>query len=182
MRPSTKYYAVIVIVLAIFLLLGYWLGGNTTVADAVMRGIQQLVDFDEGPLSIFLDIFLNNSIKALGITLFGFLFFLPITFFVIGNGLIIGIVVRVVWDEGGTVSLLAAGFLPHGITEFAAFLIASAYSLWLSIHFIRKLRFGDPFKPYFMAAMRVFLIWVLPLILVSALIETYITPVVMSWV
>jgi stage II sporulation protein M len=134
---------------------------------------------EKPPVFIFLIIFLNNSIKALVATVAGFFFGLFPLSFVFINGYLVGLVVYVKGIEIGFDKVLLL-LIPHGIIEIPAILLASSYGLWLGRQFYMKL-FRDekiPMGYLFLKAVKKCLKIVFPMLLIAALIETFVTPLV----
>lgn len=123
---------------------------------------------------IFLFIFLNNSVKAFLSLVFGFFFGIVPILFIFGNGELVGIVISVVAREAG-LKEIAFGLVPHGIFEVPAVIIAAGYGLWLGHRFYKRLRHKEPFKGAFKIAIKGYFKIVLPLLLIAALVETYVT-------
>lgn len=129
---------------------------------------------DISTFQLFLYIFLNNSVKAFLVVLFGFFFGIVPIFFVFTNANLIGLILAVFGPREGFVRV-ALSLLPHGIFEIPAVLMASGYGLWLGVKFFRKLRYGEPFAEAFRFSLRKYFLVVLPLLFIAALIEAYIT-------
>lgn len=125
-------------------------------------------------LLIFLFIFLNNSIKSLFVLFLGFFFGIVPLYFIAANGEIIGLVLGVSYQATGW-EKLAIGLLPHGIFEIPALIITSSYGLWLGIQFYQKLRYNKPFGPALNFVLWKYLRVILPMLLIAALIETFVT-------
>jgi len=123
---------------------------------------------------LFLFILANNSAKAFLVILFGFLFGIVPIFFVFTNAELIGVVIAVFGAREGFLKVVLS-LLPHGIFEIPAVLIASGYGLWLGVRFYRRLRYKEPFMEAFWFSMRKYFTVVLPLLLLAAFIEAYIT-------
>lgn len=154
----------------------FWAMLNTQQAISDLRDLSQSTSFI-GQVSVFwvfVLIFLNNSIKGFLSLILGFLFGLAPLYFIFINGQIIGIVVYIFTLKEGLWRVLLS-LAPHGIFEIPAFILASGYGLWLGYRFYRKLRYDEAFKPHFVLAMKKFAWIILPLFLVAAFVEAYIT-------
>jgi stage II sporulation protein M len=123
-----------------------------------------------------LAIFLNNGLKTLAVIVLGsFAGILPLTFLLV-NGYVIGIVLHASIESKG----LSAFFLaiaPHGAIELPAILLGTSIGLMLGAHGIRR-AFGKekrPLGPEVARGLRFFLIVIVPLLLLAALIEAFIT-------
>lgn len=123
---------------------------------------------------IFLFIFLNNSIKSFFVLFLGFFFGIIPIYFVVANGELIGLVLGVSYEASGW-DKLAIGLLPHGIFEIPALILTSSYGMWLGIKFYERLRFKKPFAPALNFVFWKYLRIILPMLLIAALIETFVT-------
>jgi len=125
---------------------------------------------------IFLIIFVNNAVKAFVAMLLGVLFGLAPVLFVVLNGMMVGMVVYVVGERIGIDRVIML-LLPHGIIEIPAILLACSYGLWLGRMFFEKLRGKDVSMNEMVGeAISKFVKTVVPMLLVSAFVEAYITP------
>jgi len=129
-----------------------------------------------GPVTTFLVIFFNNTIKTFVVLLFGvFLGILPLLF-VFTNGFILG-VIGYFFYSSAQLGQLALGILPHGILEIPAFIVGSAMGLHLGIQAFRWLtkQKNAVIGIHIRRAINIFTHVLLPLFLLAALIETFIT-------
>ncbi len=125
---------------------------------------------------IFFIIFINNTVKAFVAMLLGVLFGLVPVLFVMINGIMVGIVVYVVGERIGTERVIML-LLPHGMIEIPAMLLACSYGVWLGRMFFERLRGKDvSMKEMIKEAVSKFVRTVLPMLLIAAFIEAYITP------
>ena len=126
---------------------------------------------------LWLDIFFNNvSVSAMIIALFFLFGFAPIAA-LLSNGTMIGVVVAYSIEKIGGDSVFLA-LIPHGLFEIPAFLIAAALSIHLSgkfLDYIRKVR--KTFKKELVFAIRIFFLVIVPLLFIAAIIETFLTPI-----
>lgn len=128
-----------------------------------------------------LAIFLNNSLKTLAVIVVGtFAGILPLVFLLV-NGYVLGIVLTVsIQSKGLLASFLA--IVPHGLLELPAILLGTSIGLMLGVHAIRRL-FGkgeSTITSELARGIRFFLIIILPLLLLSAFIEAFITSLAVS--
>jgi stage II sporulation protein M len=128
---------------------------------------------------IFLFIFINNSVKAFLSLAFGFFFGIVPILFIFGNGELVGVVISVVVKEAG-LKEIAFGLVPHGIFEVPAVIIAAGYGLWLGHRFYRRLRHKEPLEGAFGLAIKAYFKIVLPLLLIAALVETFVTSAILQ--
>ena len=127
---------------------------------------------------LFAFIFANNALKAFMSMILGIAFGIIPVLFVMLNGMIIGIVVGVVGEKMGMFTTLAL-LIPHGILEIPAILISSSYGLDLGIDALKRLR-GDniDLNSSLLRNLKKFARIPLPLLIIAAFIETYITPLI----
>ena len=138
--------------------------------DIVAGGINS-----EPAAGIFISIFVNNLVANLLIFLGGATFGVLSVFILTTNGLVIGIITEVVRQKQG-VAMLAAGILPHGIFEIPAFLIAGALGFSLAGSMWRELTSSGDAAADAARLFRTFVVTVLPLLLIAAVVEAFITP------
>ncbi len=131
-----------------------------------------------GPWSIFLLIALNNSIKALFIMLLGILWGIIPILFIILNGYAVGIVISVAMVKTGLIPIIL-GIFPHGILEIPVILLAAGYGVWLGEMFSKKLKNRKIILSWYIKnTIDKFIKIILPILIIAALIETFIT----SWI
>jgi len=137
---------------------------------------------DNFSLLLLLIIFINNTIKALGAILFGILLGLPPLLFVSLNGFIIGGFISEVASLKGW-DYVAAGLVPHGIIEIPMLLLATAMGFIVGIESFKwLLRIESRVKLQLSACLKLYLRLVLPALAVAALIEVFITPLLVRLV
>ncbi len=126
------------------------------------------------PIQIFFMIFLNNAIKVFFMMLLGVAFGIIPVVFILLNGYIVGVVISVMLAKVGIFATLI-GLLPHGIFEIFAVIIAGGYGVYLGEIFVKKLRKRDTFIPHFKIVFYKYFYIILPIILLSAIVETFFT-------
>ncbi len=131
--------------------------------------------FTDDPLMFMLVIFANNAVKSLAAMLGGFFFGIFPILFMVANGYVLGVVLSLREPEWGIAGVLMA-VLPHGILEIPAVIIACSYGVWLGTKFAAALFKGSEFKPYVVHALKVYVAIVLPVLLIAAAVEVFITP------
>jgi stage II sporulation protein M len=135
---------------------------------------------NQNPLALMLLIFLNNSIKSLFAILLGFFFAIIPLLFVTVNGLLIGFVLFDVIKTEGVAFVLSA-ILPHGVIEIPVFLLSVAIGLKMGVQTVLKLDGRDiKLKTELGNGLRFFFFYILPLFLLSAFIEAFVTPMLIS--
>lgn len=127
---------------------------------------------------------LINNLRAAAISvLYGFIPFIYLTALAVGmNALIIGVLAAYYVNSGTSLLIFFAGILPHGVFELPALLIAFALGLLLcrrTTQYVRKNTKGM-MKPLLCNIARSFVMHVLPLLVMAAVAETYITPAVLA--
>lgn len=145
---------------------------NEVVADS---GIVR----DDGSFSA-LALFGNNLRAMVLSTLYGFIPFLYLPALSMGvNAILLGMVASSV---NGQWLLLAAGILPHGIFELPALCLSLAAGLCLCQNINRYIRKNEKglMKPLLLNILRVTGLVVVPLLVVAAIMESYVTPAVMQ--
>ena len=145
---------------------------NEVVADS---GIVR----DDGSFSA-LALFGNNLRAMVLSTLYGFIPFLYLPALSMGvNAILLGMVASSV---SGQWLLLAAGILPHGIFELPALCLSLAAGLCLCQNINRYIRKNEKglMKPLLLNILRVTGLVVIPLLVVAAIMESYVTPAVMQ--
>lgn len=145
---------------------------NEVVADS---GIVR----DDGSFSA-LALFGNNLRAMVLSTLYGFIPFLYLPALSMGvNAILLGMVASSV---NGQWLLLAAGILPHGIFELPALCLSLAAGLCLCQNINRYIRKNEKgiMTPLLLNILRVTGLVVIPLLVVAAIMESYVTPAVMQ--
>lgn len=134
---------------------------------------------EDGSFNV-LALFANNlRAMVLGI-LYGFIPFLYLPALALGvNAAILGMLASLI---DGQWLLLAAGILPHGIFELPALCLSLAAGLCLCQNINRYIRKNEKgiMKPLLLNILRVTVLLVLPLLVIAAVMETYVTPALMQ--
>ena len=145
-----------------------------------------LASFAKGVLDrpawqVFLFVFFNNTVKTFGAVLFGVLAGVIPVLFIFGNGVLIGMVTVMVGLQNGMTYVLA-GLLPHAIFEIPGVVIAAAVGMLLGVRLIQRIRGTlDRSLVYeLVQGGRFFVVFVVPLLLVAAIIEVYVTPFLLN--
>ena len=143
--------------------------------DIAGSGIVQ----EDGSFNV-LALFTNNLRAMLLGVLYGFIPFLYLPALALGvNAAILGMLASLI---DGQWLLLAAGILPHGIFELPALFLSLAAGLCLCKNinvYIRKNEKGV-MKPLLLNILRVVVLLVVPLLVLAAVAETYVTPALMQ--
>jgi stage II sporulation protein M len=130
-------------------------------------------------LQLAIAIFFNNSIKTLVVILLGPLFGIAPVIFLIMNGAILGAVMPVAAATRGLWTSIMT-IVPHGIVELPAIFLGTSMGLRLGMH--PWLRLAGKTDATLMSelglALRIYFTIILPLLLLAAAIEVYVTPLV----
>lgn len=181
-KPDKKFFYLAAGLIILTTLWGYWLGQNPQLAEQSVQNSFSGFDFVQNlsVFGIFVFIFLNNTVKIFIMMLAGTIFGLAPLYFIYSNGVILGLVSAFITQRLGF-SIVLAGILPHGIFELTAMGIAGAYSFWLGYKFYRRLRFKESFLPALQSGLRNFARIILPLLLLAAAIEAFVTPFIIDF-
>lgn len=126
-------------------------------------------------------IFVNNTVKTLAMILLGTLLGVIPAFFLVVNGAALGMVLSLSGQTRGVwVSLLSV--LPHGILELPAVFLGTAIGIMLGTSIARKLFAKSTGKigTELGHALKFFCSVIVPLLLVAAIVEAYVTPALAS--
>lgn len=126
-----------------------------------------------------------NNLQAMALSvLYGFIPFLFLPALSLGvNSIILGMLAAHYSNNGISLLVYLAGILPHGIFELPALFLSLGAGLCLCKNinvYIRKNEKGI-MKPLLLNILRV-LCLLIPLLLAAAVVETYVTPLVMALV
>ena len=161
------------------LTMGLYLGDRVP-GEALDEVLEMLPAIENlSPLTLFLFIVLNNVIKSFLWMVLGVIFSLPSLFFTIFNGFIIGWFSYSVQLEHG-LRFTAAALVPHGIIEIPTILLSSAAGMGLGYQMINLLRKRSGLRAEFKKALSLFIWRIAPLLLLAAVVEMTVTPVVVS--
>ena len=134
---------------------------------------------------LMLTLFFNNITAALLSMLYGIIPFLPLSALALGtNALMLGAFAAIYQQQGLGLGVYLLGILPHGIFELTALVLSCALGLLICrTGSERLLKKSDvPFFRRTLDCIRVFLSFAVPLLLLAALIEAYITPALLNLV
>jgi len=166
------------------LVLGMLIGQNTI--EGLMRQLGAILEplASTGKLTIllFLIIFINNAVKALGIIFLGILLGLPTLLFIGLNGFILGGLGSALESVNGWRYVIAS-FVPHGVIEIPVILLAAALGLTVGMESLKWLvRRESRVKLQLSNGLKVYVRWILPGLAVAAIIEVLVTPLLIGLV
>ena len=181
LRMLVPYFLVSVVLLGFGIVLGitavsffpevaYQLQDSFAEFGKMFRGLSRL--------QLAAAIFINNALKTLFVITFGALAGVVPVLFLLVNGVTLGLVMySSILSRGIWASLLA--ILPHGVLELPAVLLGTGIGLMLGEHAIRRLLGAaeTTLSSELGRALRFFLSVIVPLLLVAAVIETFISAV-----
>jgi stage II sporulation protein M len=115
----------------------------------------------------------------------GLIPFLPLSALALGmNALMLGAFAAIYQQQGIGLGVYVLGVLPHGIFELSALILSCALGLLICRTGTERIlkKSDTPFFRRVLDCIRVFLTFSVPLLLVAALIETYVTPALLNLV
>jgi stage II sporulation protein M len=121
-------------------------------------------------------IFLNNSVKTLAAILLGLAIGIVPALFLVVNGVVLGVVFFLSTHSRGVWPSLLA-ILPHGVIELAAVFLGTAIGLMLGDLVLKRLlrKSAAKIRPALGRALRFFALVIVPMLLLAALIEAFVT-------
>jgi stage II sporulation protein M len=135
----------------------------------------------DNPFEIFIKLFINNFEACILLFLGGASFGILTIFIMSLNGIVIGAILGIIYKDH-SVLFIAAALLPHGIFEIPAFIISGAIGILLARSLIAEWYGGADTAGDAHNLARIFLRCVLPLVVVAAGVEAFITPVIIQLV
>jgi stage II sporulation protein M len=166
------------------LVLGTLIGRNTVEGLMGQLGaiLEPLALTGKLTMLLFLIIFINNAIKALGIIFLGILLGLPPLLFIVLNGFILGGLGSVLESVNGWRYVMAS-FVPHGVIEIPLILLAAALGFTVGMESLKWLvRRESQVKLQLSNGLKVYVRWILPGLAVAAIIEVLVTPLLIGLV
>lgn len=183
------FLSIFVLFIASGMLVYFILAENEALVETLMN--QVLAGFEEKELldpemmghELAMGLFLNNTFACLLIFLSGFIpIFLPTVGIVVMNGAIIGVLYAYLkmMDQPAFMSMIV-GVLPHGIFEIPAIILAGAVAFTVSVGFYKKLGNSSfPFWNVIKNSIKTFVFVCIPLLILAAIIEAFITPLLLD--
>jgi len=163
-----------------------WVGTaqNPAVGEQLMAAFQKEVAgeiISSNSFDIFVKLFFNN-LEACVLLFLGGASFGILTIFILSlNGVVIGAIMEIVHNDHSAL-FVAAAILPHGVFEIPAFIISGSLGILLAQSLINEWYGTGDTAESARGYARTFLLWVLPLVLIAAFVEAFITPVVIHLV
>lgn len=142
------------------------------------------VQNEDGSLSA-LALFLNNFEATTMIMAYGLIPFLQLSAMSLGvNAVLLGIMAAWYLTNGYSVAAYLAALVPHGIFELPALVCAFGVGLFVCGQLSRRIRHDETALPFWNCLVLIseaLVLVLLPLLVVAALVEAYITPITASW-
>lgn len=179
-RKITPIFALCCFLFGFSLGMGYVLG-NTIPASTMNDILGSFPDTSKMSLpELFTFIAVNNISKSLLFMLGGIIGGVLPLFFVIFNGFFIGYIVYSFGSIYG-IEFIVAGLTPHGIFEIPAIVFAMAIGMSLGYAAINALRRKGSIRKEARLALGLFLTRITPILLIAAVIEVTLTPLLLAW-
>jgi stage II sporulation protein M len=185
-----RYFLLAIIsIFVLCIILGYAIATlEPSMTDKLLSGLEQkAADLSSlSPLGMAWGIFVNNASGCLLAIALGLILGIYPAFFIASNGVIIGAALSmVIVKYGAVVGILVfiIGLLPHGIFELSAVFISAAMGIKLAYDLIRSVIKSDLniIKNSVWEALQMYLFWILPILLVAAFIEVFVTGTILSF-
>lgn len=149
-----------------------------SLADQFQETLANFVKMFAGmpPIKLAGAIFLNNAFKTLCAIVFGVVLGIVPVIFLLANGVALGVAMSISTQTRGLgLSLLA--ILPHGIFELPAVFLGTSIGLMIGRRAVQQLsgRAETPVGVEIVRGIKYFCAVLVPLLLVAALVETFIT-------
>jgi len=139
---------------------------------------------DKSGFDLFVLIFVNNIWAGAVVILLGFIPFLFIpNFSFISNVMILGVIGAVFQINGIGLLPFFAGIIPHGVLEIPALMLGTILGIHICqklIKFILRRGYPGEFKQALLAAVWIYLLWMVPLFAIASGIETFLTPILLK--
>ena len=129
-----------------------------------------------------LALFFNNLRATFYTLLYGLIPFIYLPTLALGtNAILLGVVAAGIFQNGMSAAYFFVGILPHGIFELPALVVSIALGLYLCSKITGALRQKSKgvIIPAINEAMRVMILFCLPLLALAAVVEAYLTPVLL---
>ncbi len=157
---------------------------GTRLSDFILNLFQSMEVADaEGALSAS-SLFLHNLQSCAMILLYGFLPFVPLAALALGtNALVLGALGAYYAANKFSMTVFFAALFPHGLLEFPALFLAFGMGLYTSGQITRRCRHDESavsFSDCVLLSSRLLILVLLPLLLASAVLEAYVTPLFVS--
>ncbi len=153
---------------------------SSAMMNPIIENIKNEIGLDRSGFNLAVKIFFNNTRASLIMLVSGTLLFVPLLILMV-NGFFMGFVLKAFLNKGHSILAFILGILPHGIFELPAIFLSAALGIRIGLSYIlpknnRIIEVSNSIK----TAARVYAMLVLPLLLLSAFIEAYISIMLIS--
>jgi stage II sporulation protein M len=176
------YIGLSVAIFAVTAVMGYYTAEyNPALADEWLKELDALKwILGQPPIIIMIIIFLKNLLASIMSVLLGLGLGIVPLIVDTSNGFMLGLVSYSVLQKEGLLYLLA-GIVPHGVIELPTVLVSIALGFRLGyLLILAALGERADLRGELEIAIRFLIRWVMPLLLLAAAIETFITPIAIS--
>ncbi|SHH20801.1 stage II sporulation protein M [Anaerosphaera aminiphila DSM 21120] len=157
--------------------------GNWELIEAqiaqMMEGVMDNLNIETNK-NFGLSLFINNLRAVSLMILTGFIPFLFIPIFILVlNGIIIGALPMLTGTN--FVSTMVFGILPHGIFELSAIILGASFGVMICLTIVRKIigKNTVEFKILLKYILKKYVFVIIPLLVIAAIVEAYITPIIL---
>ena len=157
---------------------------NPAVGENLMKLFEKEVASEimgNNSFDICTKLFVNNFEACIMLFLGGASFGILTIFIMSLNGIVIGAIMEIIHKDHSW-TFIAAALFPHGIFEIPAFILAGALGIMLAQSLNAEWYGGADTSAEAHKLARIFLLYVLPLVVVAACVEAFITPVIIQLV
>ena len=163
---------IVVFLYFVSLSMGYFLGTTFSydIIDDIVENVPDLVT--DSFTTTFLNLLLHNIQASFISVITGFFLGIPPFLLVAFNGFVLGVIVQSASSSIGFITTLLL-LAPHGIFEIFATLLSSALGAVFGYTLIERLRGRDSVMAIINYIFNMFLKRVIPLLIIAALIETW---------
>ncbi len=171
-KESSNFTFAIILIFLLFLIVGFFIPLPESMVNQLLQFIKDLISQTEGlsTFGLIKFIFVNNLFSSLqGMILGIFLGIVPVIS-ALSNGFILGFVARLSVSTTGIASLWR--IFPHGIFELPAVFISLGMGMKLGTFIFKKEKLNS-LGEYFFNSLRVFVFVIVPLLIVAAIIESF---------
>jgi stage II sporulation protein M len=128
-----------------------------------------------GPLFLMLFLFINNALKTFIWMSLGVFFGIAPLFFMAVNAFILGLVAHIVSQSLGLFFVFIT-IAPHGVIELPVTILSAAIGVKFGYSLINRIRGQGSLTEELKKGLSLFVRRVLPLLLIAAAIESFVTP------
>ena len=153
------------------------------IADQFQSSLVGFVKMFRGlsKLQLAAAIFLNNSLKTLATILFGCLFGVVPAIFLVANGIALGLIFSLSAPTRG-LWISFVSIVPHGVFELPAVFFGAGIGLMLGTHAVKSIFTGTEttLGGELIRGLKFFCTVILPLLLIAAFVEAFLTSALVS--